>query len=590
MFRLTPRFVHAAQLAALTLVSLVAFAGAGATVAATSPGLVAAYSFDAGTGTTLADSSGLANTGTISGASWATGKNGGALTFDGVNDWVTVPDTASLDLSTGMTIEAWVRPSALGNWRTVAAKERSGGIVYALHASQDQSRPLGQVDIGGEQDAVAATSLPQNAWSHLATTYDGTTVRLYVNGAIAGSSTIAGSIPASTGPLHLGGNAIWGEWFSGSIDDVRVYNRALSASEVQTDMNTPVGTTPSTPPADTQAPSTPAGLTVSGQTQTALTLSWNASTDNVGVTGYGLYRGGTAVGTTGASTRTYTFTGLTCGTTYTLTVDAADAAGNRSAQATATGTTAACSAPPQQNGLVAAYSFDGGSGAILADTSGNGNVGTISGPSWTTAGKNGGALSFDGVNDLVTVADSASLDLTTGMTLEAWVQTDLSQLVAHRRHEGATEQSRLRAVLQTPTQHIPAGSCRSAPTPLRNIVRGSAALPTSTWTHLATTYNGSETRLFVNGSLVATRAVTGAMPNSSRPLQIGGNRIWNEWFQGQIDDVRIYKRALSATELQSDMTTPVGSTTPPPTPPAGDTQSPSAPGGPHRQRSNADSV
>ena len=71
MLQLTPRLVHAAQLAALTLVSLVAFAGAGSTGAATSPGLVAAYSFDAGTGTTLADSSGLANTGTISGASWA---------------------------------------------------------------------------------------------------------------------------------------------------------------------------------------------------------------------------------------------------------------------------------------------------------------------------------------------------------------------------------------------------------------------------------------------------------------------------------------------------------------------------------------
>ena len=77
----------------------------------------------------------------------------------------------------------------------------------------------------------AVTSLPLNTWSHLATTYDGTTLRLYVNGALAGSSTIAGSIPASTGPLRLGGNAIWGEWFSGEIDDVRVYNRALSATE-----------------------------------------------------------------------------------------------------------------------------------------------------------------------------------------------------------------------------------------------------------------------------------------------------------------------------------------------------------------------
>ena len=54
----------------------------------------------------------------------------------------------------------------------------------------------------------------------------------------------------------------------------------------------------------------------------------------------------------------------------------------------------------------------------------------------------------------------------------------------------------------------------------------------------------------MNGSQVATHAVTGAMPNSTGPLQIGGNRVWAEWFQGQIDDVRVYNRSLSATELQ----------------------------------------
>ena len=70
-------------------------------------------------------------------------------------------------------------------------------------------------------------SLTLNVWSHLAVTYDGTTVRLYVNGGIADTSTYAGSIPASTGPLRLGGNAIWQEWFRGDLDDVRVYNRAL---------------------------------------------------------------------------------------------------------------------------------------------------------------------------------------------------------------------------------------------------------------------------------------------------------------------------------------------------------------------------
>ena len=83
--------------------------------------------------------------------------------------------------------------------------------------------------------------LPLNAWSHLAATFDGSTVRLFVNGVQAGSLPFSGSMAASTGPLRLGGNGVWGEWFAGLIDEVRVYNRALSASEIQQDMQTPVG-------------------------------------------------------------------------------------------------------------------------------------------------------------------------------------------------------------------------------------------------------------------------------------------------------------------------------------------------------------
>jgi chitodextrinase len=93
---------------------------------------------------------------------------------------------------------------------------------------------------------------------------------------------------------------------------------------------------------DTQAPSTPGGLSASGATQTAITLSWNASGDNVGVTGYDRYRNDSLVSSgTGTS---YTFTGLSCGTTYTLAVDAYDAAGNRSGKGSVSASTAACPA------------------------------------------------------------------------------------------------------------------------------------------------------------------------------------------------------------------------------------------------------
>ena len=72
-------------------------------------------------------------------------------------------------------------------------------------------------------------------------------------------------------------------------------------------------------------------------------------------------------------------------------------------------------------GLVAAYSFDEGSGTTVFDASGNGNNGTIGGATWTTSGKYGNALVFDGVSALVTINNSASLQLSTAMTLEAWV-------------------------------------------------------------------------------------------------------------------------------------------------------------------------
>jgi hypothetical protein len=76
-----------------------------------------------------------------------------------------------------------------------------------------------------------------NAWTHLAATYDGATLRLYVNGVQSASRALTGAIRTSTGALRIGGNNIWtGEWFAGLIDEVRIYNRVLSAAELQADM------------------------------------------------------------------------------------------------------------------------------------------------------------------------------------------------------------------------------------------------------------------------------------------------------------------------------------------------------------------
>jgi hypothetical protein len=159
-----------------------------------------------------------------------------------VNDSVVVPDANSLDLTSGMTLEAWVNPSANGGWRTVLFKEQPADLVYGLYAFRNTGVADGQVFIGGAERVVdAAAPTPMNAWTHLAVTYDGATLRLYSNGTQVAQVAQTGSILTSTGVLRIGGNAIWNEWFKGLIDEVRVYNRALSAAEVQADMNRRIG-------------------------------------------------------------------------------------------------------------------------------------------------------------------------------------------------------------------------------------------------------------------------------------------------------------------------------------------------------------
>ena len=167
------------------------------------PGLVAAYGFDAGAGTTAVEQSGSGINGTISNATWAgaaAGRYGNALSFNGTNASVSVPDAPALDLTTGMTLEAWVRPSVLGNeYRTVLLKEQSGYYAYGLYGATDNGRPSGNGVIGGVDREVRGTAaLPLNSWSHLAATFDGSVLALYVNGVQTATLLGSGSIVTSS--------------------------------------------------------------------------------------------------------------------------------------------------------------------------------------------------------------------------------------------------------------------------------------------------------------------------------------------------------------------------------------------------------
>jgi chitodextrinase len=292
--------------------------------------LVAAYGFNEGLGTLLTDLSGNGNNGTISGATWTiSGKYGNALTFNGTNALVTVNNAPSLQLTSAMTLEAWVYPTTVSStWRDVIYKGDDN--YYLMAMSNNSKRPVAGAILGGVYaEAIGPNALTANTWAHLAVTYDGATVRLYVNAVQVASRAQTGAIATSTNPLQIGGDSIYAQYFAGRIDEARIYNRALSVAEIQSDMNTPLITPP-----DTQAPSAPGNLVATALGVSQVNLSWTASTDNVGVAGYLVERQdpgsqsfvqvGTSIGTS------YNDTGLTAGSTYSYRVRATDAAQNLS--------------------------------------------------------------------------------------------------------------------------------------------------------------------------------------------------------------------------------------------------------------------
>ncbi|MFC7590556.1 LamG-like jellyroll fold domain-containing protein [Nonomuraea antimicrobica] len=515
-------------------------------------GLVAAYAMDEGGGTAVGDASGHGNAGTAANTAWTvTGKYGQALSFNGTSSWVTVADSGSLRLTDGMTVEAWVRPSSVTGWRTVVMKEFGADLAYAIMGS-GSSGPGAFIHTTSGANAPASANLPLNTWSHVAATYDGSTLRMFVNGAQVATNPTTGALRTGTSPLRIGGNSGSGEYFSGLIDEVRIYNKALTPAQIATDMNTPVG---QQGPPDTQPPTAPGSLVATGG-QGSAQLTWTAATDDVGVTGYTVHRSATAgftpsganqVGSTAGTA--FTDSGVEPGTYHYRVVafDGSSNTGPPSGEASAVVTQA-----PTVTGLVAAYGMDAGTGAAVADASGNGNDGTAAATTWAS-GKYGQALSFNGTSSWVTVADSGSLRLTDGMTLMAWVRPSSVtgwRTVVMKEFGADLAYAIMGSGSSGPGAFIHTSSGANAPAP--------ANLPLDAWSHVAATYDGATLRMFVNGAQVATNPTGGDLRTGTSPLRIGGNSGSGEYFSGLIDEVRVYNKALTPAQITTDMNTPVG--------------------------------
>ncbi|WP_212746149.1 LamG-like jellyroll fold domain-containing protein [Nonomuraea sp. KC401] len=438
----------------------------------------------------------------------------------------------------------------------VAKELAANGASYSLYASTDISAPSGWVQTSAADSTYVdgLAPLPINTWSHLALTYDGATLRLFVDGQQVDQTEMSGNLYDDGGPLRIGGTEVFGEYFKGLIDEVRVYNRAQSAAEIRTDMTTPVGEAAQP---DTQAPTAPGSLAATGGAGNAQ-LTWTASTDNVGVAGYRVHRSTTpgltpsATNQVGTSpTTTFTDAGLAAGTYY-YQIRAVDAAGNLGPSSNEV--SAAVTVPPTNPGLVAAYGMEEGTGTTVGDSSGQDNTGVATDTAWTT-GKHGKALSFNGSSSWVTAADADSLRLTNAATLSAWARPsdleDVWRSVVMKDHDNGGSYG-----LYAAAANGPAGWFQTVQGEAE--ASSSTALPLNQWSHLAVTYNGSMITLYVNGTQVKQEPLSGDLDDDGGDLRIGGNSFWGEYFSGVIDEVRIYNRVQTAAQIQTDMNAPVG--------------------------------
>ncbi len=457
-------------------------------------GLVGHWTFDGAdigsSGIIAKDRSGNNNNGTITGAAPASGRVGQALSFDSSTDTVLVGDSVSLDITGQLTMSAWVKPRSIptaSNYYTILAKAKvsEDENAYSLYIKGNDLAFYycngADSTCGGAPHEIKTDDSPglvADRWYHLAITYNDSAndVVLYIDG-IAGTEIVTlgspetSSVVTSTNNINIGSNDAQSELFDGLIDDVRIYNRALSASEINR---------------------------LYQQTQS----KFNASkTDSL------------------------------------------------------------------TKGLVGYWTFDGAdigsSGTIAKDRSGNNNNGTITGAT-KAQGKIGQGLQFDGVNDVVNAGSGTTLANLGPMSLSAWI---------YPRTKGECGGNECGTIVDKTGNATNgwklaigdnSGSDRrlrfTADTSGAQVIRASAdgSITFNTWQHVVMTWDGGTTasnvRFYINGVEPSyTNTADGGTPrdnDSTNPFLIGALGVAGPVaFDGLIDDVRIYNRALSASEI-----------------------------------------
>ena len=205
-----------------------------------SVGLLTYYRFDETSGTTAADSSGNGNTASLSGGpTFSAGIQGNAVTLSGTSQYVSLP-SGILSSATSFSVSAWVKLSSAPTWCRVF-DFGTGTTAYMFLSPNSGSATLRfaitSAGNGQEQQVNTTSTLPTGSWQHIAVTLSASTTTLYVQGASVAQNTGTTTTPASLGSTTqtwIGRSEFSADpYLNGQVDNFRIYDRALTASEVQ---------------------------------------------------------------------------------------------------------------------------------------------------------------------------------------------------------------------------------------------------------------------------------------------------------------------------------------------------------------------
>jgi Concanavalin A-like lectin/glucanases superfamily/Putative Ig domain len=505
---------------------------------------------DDGTGTTAADSSGNGYDGTlVNGPTWTGGYFNRGLNFPATaSQHVTLP-AGLVNQLTDYTISSWVKvPAFVTNTRIFdfSTSTTPGATVGSYMFLTPQYTTTGgngakmrfaitTAGYSAEKAIISSTALTAGTWAHVAITRSGNTGTMYLNGVQVGQNTSMTIGPANLGSIsrnYLGRSAYSGDpYLNGSIDDFRIYSRALTAAEILAMGAPPAG-----------APSSLAAVADMGQ----VTLTWlpNATTT------YTVKRATTSGGpydtiASGLTDTTYVDTSVTNETTYYYVVSGSNAAGSGpdSAEVAAKPTT-----------LRLLLKFDETGGAVAADSSGRAKDATlVNAPSFTTGKVNNAIQLTQASSQYVTMPSGIVSDLTTA-TIMGWVKT--SSVSTWQRvfdfGTGTTNYMFLAPQYATGSAaNKPRFAIRTSSVTEQQI-DSSVTMPVGSWNHIAVVLNGSVGTLYLNGVAVGQNTAMTLNPSSLGATTLnylGKSQFSDPYLNGSLDEFRIYGRALSASEI-----------------------------------------